>query len=380
MTTASPPHSLYVHVPVCRHRCGYCDFYSEVVPAAVTAVLVPGLLDELQRHCFRPSCVLDTVFVGGGTPTALPLPDLDQLLEGLAKYFSRDVAAEFTVEANPATVDPDRLSVLKQAGVNRLSIGAQSFHDPELTVLERTHTVADIRATVELCRHAGFDNLSLDLIFGIPGQSAATWRASLDAAIELGIDHLSCYGLTYEPGTRLWQQRAAGTVQPMDLDLEADLYDLTIDTLEAAGLRQYELSNFARPGAECRHNLCYWHNEPYVGVGPAAAGYVDGVRYKNVSDLRQYLERLSRGESVREDEERLDEAARARETAMLALRLSAGINRTRFRERFGDDPATGFADEIAHHVTRGLLEVDDEAIRLTRTGRRLANQVMIDFV
>ncbi len=378
MTISAACRALYVHVPYCRRRCGYCDFYSQVADESMPA-MVDALLAELRMYCRRQVPQLETLYVGGGTPTVLPPTELRRLLEVIGTYRAGD-AAEFTVEANPATVTPEVAAVLVQAGVNRISIGAQSFVADELRTLERLHGPDDIAATVHLCRAHGLRHVSLDLIFGIPGQTLDSWRSSLEAAVELAPEHISCYALTYEEGTPFQKRRQTGQLNPVDPDVEADMYELTLDLLPAAGYAQYEISNFARAGAECRHNLRYWHNLPYLGVGPSAAGFVDGVRYKNVADTVLYLSAVKAGRLPQVEQERLPPDRRARETAMLMLRLSAGIGRWDFQHRFGVDPLEFFAEAISRHKANGLVEVSSDSVRLTRAGRMLADQVIADFL
>ena len=380
MTTPQPIRALYLHVPLCRRRCGYCDFYSEVLDPPLVTPLIDAMLAELEWA--RGQCTLDleTVFVGGGTPTVLPPEQLERLLRAAGAPLRRDCQTEFTVEANPATVDALLARLLAAAGVNRISLGAQSFDPAELLTLERIHKTEDVVRTIDVCRTHGIRRISLDLIFGIPRQTLASWERSLRAALALTPEHLSCYALTYEPGTPLQAKLAAGEVERVDHDVEADMYELAIDLLAAAGYEQYEISNFARPGEECRHNLVYWRNEPYLGIGPSAAGYVDGTRYKNVADIRAYCDAVGAGRSPRCEEECLAPEQCARETAMLALRLNRGLDRRAFAERFGSDPAEYFADAVARHGAAGLLEVTGAAIRLTRRGRPLADTVIRDFL
>ena len=356
MTTPSAIHALYAHVPFCRTRCGYCDFYSTVLEPAAVEPLVSGLLTELDAARNRHELAFETIFVGGGTPTCLPPRQLERLLLACAEL-GRGGQIEFTVEANPATVTPETAAVLVAAGVNRVSVGAQSFDPDELQALERTHQPEQVGQTLEICRAQGIHDINLDLIFAIPGQTAASWRANLAAAIALEPTHLSCYGLTYEPGTRLHARLQAGEVRRVDEDLEADLYEMTIEILASAGYEHYEVSNFARPGARCRHNLTYWHNQPYLGIGPSAAGFVDGLRYKNVADIATYVREIAAGRPPHAEAERLAPEQRARETAMLALRLAEGLDRRSFTVRFGHDPVDFFADAVATHTQRGHLEV-----------------------
>lgn len=389
MTTPRVVASVYVHVPFCHTICGYCDFYSTVLDRATSGPLVETLICELEqalegRFDTPPAPPLEarirTLFVGGGTPTTLPPLELSRLLRRLAALPSGDGPPEFTVEANPATVGDRVAHLLVEAGVNRVSIGAQSFDPAELRVLERIHRPAQVEQTVRACRRAGIRALNLDLIFGVPGQTLESWLANLRAALALEPEHLSCYSLTYEPGTPLFEQQRAGRVQPVEASLEAAMYEAAIDTLTAAGFRHYEISNFARPGFECRHNLVYWHNEPYLGIGPSAAGFVGGVRYRNVPDTAEYVRAIRAARPPHVEQERLPPERRARETVMLELRLIEGLERRRFADRFGHDPATLYAEAIARHVALGLLELTPTHLRLTRAGLLLADTVIADFL
>lgn len=370
--------AIYAHVPFCQTICGYCDFYSVVYDKSATRPLVDALLAELDRHRSATPLDIQTLFVGGGTPTTLPPEELRRLLSALRACARRE--PEFTVEANPATVTAEKAAVLVECGVNRVSIGAQSFDPAELRVLDRIHRPAQVAQTVAICRAAGIRRVNLDLIFAVPGQTLDSWLRNLRTAVDLAPDHLSCYGLTYEPGTPLFDRLTAGAVSRLDADDEARMYEATIDALADAGYHQYEISNFARPGCECRHNLVYWENEPHVGLGPSAAGLVGGVRYKNVPDVAEYARTIRDGRWPRIHEERLPPDQRARETAVLGLRLNAGIDRARFSQRFGNDPARLFADPIARFAELGLVEVTDRAVRLTRRGRLVADTIVAEFV
>jgi oxygen-independent coproporphyrinogen-3 oxidase len=380
MTTPESIRTVYVHIPFCRRLCGYCDFYSGVPTEGTIGPLVDALLRELDGYSNRHELALETVLVGGGTPTSLPARELRRLLIRLSTLARRGAALEFTVEANPETVTPEIAMLLGSAGVNRVSIGAQSFDPADLAMLDRSHRVEQVAETVSACRAAGIAQVNLDLIFAIPGQTSATWLKSLKAAMALQSEHLSCYSLTFEPGTRLFEQLQAGAIERIDEDLDATLYEQTIDTLTAAGYGHYEISNFARPGCECRHNLAYWHNEPHVGIGPSAAGLVAGVRYRNVTDVAAYTRAVLEGRSPRTEEERRSDEQQARETAMLELRLTEGIDRRRFRQRYGADPVEFFAEPVQRHGTRGLLEVTDTHLRLTRSGLLLGDLVIADFL
>lgn len=374
--------SLYAHVPFCQTICGYCDFFSVLTDRKAFGPLVDALLAELETCRAAAANSLTTLFVGGGTPTTLPAAELSRLLKALHDFPHGTPAAdlEFTVEANPATVSTETAAVLVSAGVNRVSIGAQSFEPAELRVLDRIHQPPQVAQTIEICRRAGIENLNLDLIFAIPGQSLASWIGNLRRAIELGPEHLSCYALTYEQGTPLFERLAAGQLRRADTELEAEMYEATIDELARAGLAQYEISNFARPGRECRHNLVYWRNRPCFGIGPSASGFVDEVRYKNIPDVAEYARAISAGRLPRIQSERLSLDARARESAMLALRLNEGLDLAEFQRRFGSDPRALFADAIANHTAAGTLEQHGGALRLTGRGRLLGDTVCGDFL
>lgn len=376
---SSGPAAVYVHVPFCHTLCGYCDFYSVVLDRRAVHPLVDALLREWRAAAEPSSLRAESIFVGGGTPTTLPTGELARLLGAL--HARAAPGCEFTVEANPATVSPDVAATLAAHGVTRVSIGAQSFDPGELRVLERIHRPEQVAQTVRTCRAAGIGQVNLDLIFAVPGQSLDAWLASLRRALELGPDHLSCYGLTYEPGTPLYERLRSGGLTPCEAELEAEMYEATIETLAAAGFEHYEISNFARPGCACRHNLAYWRNEPYVGIGPSGAGYVDGVRYKNVPDHAAYVQAVRSGHSPRIEQERRSADGAARETMMLGLRLvREGVPRARFAARHGRDPVAWFGEPIERFAALGLLEVDAERVRLTRAGLLVGDSIIAEFV
>jgi len=371
--------ALYIHVPFCRARCGYCDFFSvtEAGPHTVKR-LVDGLIAELQARRRAMPGGPTTVFLGGGTPTVLPDPDLVRLLH--ATLAGGPLPNEITVEANPESLSPGKCDALAGCGVNRLSIGAQTFDAGELRFLERIHDVPAIETAVRRARQAGIRNLSLDLMFGIPGQTRESWAWSLKRAVELEVDHLSCYGLTYEPGTRLSQALQAGEVSRCDEELEAALYLQAIDTLTAAGYEHYEISNFARPGRACRHNLAYWRNEPSIGIGPSAAGYVDGRRYRNVAHLDAYIGRIEQTGLAEETSETLSGSELAGELVMLGLRMRDGLDMSDVHARSGVDVRTACAGAIADLEKRSLLRISGDRLALTRQGLLVADAVITDLM
>lgn len=373
LSTVGQPIGLYVHLPFCTTKCGYCDFYSlPTLPDQIDG-LVQSIDAELTAR--DPGRPIETVFIGGGTPTVLPA-------EALACVLSRIVRAagdvsEFTCEANPSSTDELKLEMLKRQGVTRMSFGAQSFHQDDLAVLQRIHDPAHIGESVQAARAAGFDNVNLDLIFGIPGQTPARWRETLRRAIELEPDHLSCYSLMYEPGTQLTKLRQQGALSPCDEDHEIEMFEMTGDVLAAAGYARYEISNFARPGRECRANIIYWENREYLGIGPSAVSYLDGVRRKNIADIRRYVERRggANGDIVAESEQ-LSPHDRALETAMQMMRLTAGIDRHRFVQLTGFDATELLAARLSRFVEIGLVGQEAQGWRFTPRGLMVSNRVL----
>jgi oxygen-independent coproporphyrinogen-3 oxidase len=323
---------------------------------------------------------VDTIFVGGGTPTRLDAGQLTRLLAMIARWFPLAAGGEWTVEANPETLDVARAEALVAGGVNRVSLGAQSFDAKLLRTLERHHDPGAVEGALELVRPR-FPRWSLDLIFGVPGSTLPDWESDLETALALGPSHLSCYGLVYEKGTPLWKQWQAGQVKAVDEELERAMFAHTIERLDRAGLGQYEISNFARCGHESRHNLVYWANDAYFGVGVGAARYVEGVRSVNTRELPAYLRRIEAGQPATGPTETLEPEARARETAVLMLRRTVlGIDRNDFARRTGRALDALVPDALARHTSGGLLEDDGRRVRFTRQGLFLADSVLCDML
>ena len=321
-----------------------------------------------------------TLFFGGGTPNAYAPERIAALVARLRDRFAIAAGAEISLEANPDRGLLERLEVLRAAGIGRLSFGVQSFDAEELRALGRRHTAADVADAVARARAAGFANVNVDLMFGAPHQTEERWRRSLEAAIALGVEHVSTYGLTIEEGTPYAQWYARDPAAFADDDLGARLYGLAIETLTAAGYEHYEISNFARPGFRSVHNANYWRNGAYVGLGVGAASYLGGVRSTNTRDRAAYEAAALAGTDIPGATERLEGAARAGEAAMLALRTSEGVDVHAFRERYGIDVFSHYARAIADFVDAGLLEADDRSVRLTVRGRFVANDVCAAFL
>ena len=372
---------LYVHVPFCFHKCHYCDFYSIT---RQTPERMEAFVDRVLREAdlWRGSPVgrsPTSVFFGGGTPSLLPHAAMARLLRGLRERFDLGGVAEWTVEVNPATADGDYLRMLRDNGVDRLSLGAQTFDPTELRTLERHHDPADVDAAIAMARIVGFERLSIDLIYAIPEQTLASWRRSLDRAIALGLEHVSCYGLTYEPNTPMTVRKRLGRIVPAEESLEVAMFRLARSRLADAGLSAYEISNHARPGRESLHNLAYWLGESYIGLGPSAASHVEGTRFRNTPHLRHWEQAIDAGQLGAIDAERLHATQRASELAMLNLRLTAGIETADFIRRTGSDPRVIFADAIGELRELGLLADDDGHLRLTDAAWPVADSVAARF-
>ncbi len=370
---------LYVHIPFCETKCGYCDFYSLAMKDRPTKPLVGAIVRELTQRRAATDEEVETIFVGGGTPTLLPVDGLKRLVDGIGAFIGGAVLKEFTVEANPASVDTEKIGVLRAGGVDRISMGAQSWHQAELTALERLHNPGDIVEGVRLCRAHDIGRINLDLIFGIIGQTMASWMDSLDRTIDLGVEHISCYALTYEPGTRLTALRDAGRLKPCDESLETEMYLAAIERLAKAGYEQYEISSFAQPGQRCMHNIVYWRNGSYVAVGPSAAGFVGGERYRNVPDLAEYVRRMDRDGTAEIERERITGATLAGETLMMGLRLNEGVELARLGIPAGAPLSPAVDRRIRLHGDGGLLEHHGDYLRLTPRGRLVGDAIISDL-
>lgn len=370
--------ALYVHVPFCRQKCSYCDFYSLPDSHNRATGYLRGILAELQQQRHQLTIPLQSIFLGGGTPTALPLDTLTELLGILGDM--KDADTEFSIEANPATLSPEMIDVLVAAGVNRVNVGVQSFQDQELQILNRVHDAATAHKAVAMLREAGIASVGLDLIYAIPTQTLASWKDSLQQALSLNLDHLSCYALTLEEGTPLDDAIRAGTYEEMDESLQLDCFQTAIEYARHAGLEHYEISNFAAKGKRCRHNLTYWHNRPYIGLGPAAASYVDRIRSTNTPDLDAWQEAMLEGKTPPRQQERLTGMAEMAETAMLALRMIDGLDRAEFRQRFGVDITEVFGPTIDRYFNQGALRLSASSLRIASWALFTSNTILADLL
>ncbi|MFQ5578332.1 MAG: radical SAM family heme chaperone HemW [Anaerolineae bacterium] len=385
---AVSPLSLYLHIPFCRVKCTYCDFNTYAGLEALFDDYTRALSQEITamgRNRQRPP--VHTIFIGGGTPTALPVSGLEAILAACRNAFAVAPGAEITSEANPGTVNAPYLRRLRRLGVNRLSLGAQSFQPAELRMLGRLHSAGAIGQTVAAARRAGFDNLNLDVMYGLPGQTLAAWHNTLTRAVALRPEHLSLYSLTLEPDTPLLARVTRGDLPRPDPDLAAEMYGLVDAMLVANGYTQYEISNWCLPGRECRHNLTYWRNRPYLGMGPGAHSFEANRRWWNVKPVPRYLTLAAAAPGsghphpALDGDEAISPVLEMGETVILGLRLTReGVSLPAFEARFGQPLAAVFGPAIRKLKALHLLQEETQRLRLTPQARLVSNQVFIHFL
>jgi oxygen-independent coproporphyrinogen-3 oxidase len=371
------PRAAYIHVPFCRHRCGYCNFTlvagrDDLVDDYLRAI-------EIELSWLTSPRDVDTLYFGGGTPTFLTPTQLRRLVEAVNHWFRLRADAEFTVEANPADVDAEMAGTLADLGATRVSLGGQSFRDEKLRLLERDHRAADVERATQLIRARGLQ-VALDLIFAAPGETLDEWSHDLRATIGLAPEHVSTYGLTFERGTAFWGRRLRGELAQVDEELEREMYALAIDSLTAAGFEHYEVSNFARPGCRSRHNQTYWSGGGYYAAGPGAARYIDGVREMNHRSTTTYLKRVLAGESPVAEREKLSPEARARELLVFGLRRIEGVSRRQFAKCTGFEIDGIVRDPLKRFVKLRLLEDSGDRVRLTREGLFVSDAIWPEFL
>ncbi|MCL4868538.1 MAG: radical SAM family heme chaperone HemW [Anaerolineae bacterium] len=380
--------SLYLHIPFCRHRCAYCDFNTYSSLSELKEVYAAALCAEITQVAAKDQRLVPTVFFGGGTPSLMSAESIGTILDTVRAGFALSPQAEITMEANPGTVDRPYLEAVRAAGVNRLSFGVQSANQDELIFLEREHTFAAVIEAVEMSRQAGFTNLNLDLIYGLPGQTMVRWEHSLQAILALEPEHISLYCLTIEPGTPMHRWLRNGQIEPPDPDAAADQYELALQMMAGHGFSHYEISNWAKPGFQCQHNLSYWRNQEYLGLGAGAHGHAAGYRYHLVKQPRVYIRRMQEGQARRypwssavAEVIPLSRADQMGETMMTQLRLlQEGVDAAAFQAQFGQTPTEAYPGIIETLIQNGLLQLVGEKIRLTERGFFLSNQVFYHFV
>ncbi len=375
--------SLYLHIPFCSHRCSYCDFNTYTSLAALQRPYAEALAQEITQVAGEQKRPVHTIFFGGGTPSIMLSAEMALILQAAHDHFALAPDAEITMEANPNSVTVDYLRAMRSLGINRLSFGVQSVIENELRLLDRKHDFATVVAAVEMARSAEFDNFNIDLIYGVPGQSLASWEQSIDAVLSLQPTHLSLYCLTIEPGTPMQRWLNNGEIAAPDPDLAADQFEMARSKMAAAGFDHYEISNWSLPGRHCEHNLSYWRNADYLGLGAGAHGYADGVRYHVVRQPRVYIRRIEEAarqayplSSAVAASLRPDLQEQIADTVITHLRLlHEGIDLARFEQAFGISAENAFGDDLTHLLDWGLLARQNGRLLLTEKGQFLSNQV-----
>lgn len=370
------PSSAYVHIPFCTQICYYCDFSKVFIKNQPVDAYLEHLIQETRSYEIGK---LRTLYIGGGTPTALSAQQLAYLLTELPKVMDLSEVEEFTIEANPGDLDPDKIAVLKDSQVNRVSLGVQTFDNKMLKKIGRSHQEQDIYDNIRHLKQAGFDNISIDLIYALPGQTMDQVKENVAKAINLDIPHMSLYSLILENHTVFMNRMRRGKLPLPKEELEAEMFEYIIEELEKAGFEHYEISNFSKPGFESRHNLVYWDNAEYYGLGAGASGYVDGIRYKNHGPIRHYLEAVEAGKA-RITEEHLTLEEKMEEELFLGLRKKTGVSKARFEEKFGVSFDQRYGQVVASLTEQGLLVPDDKQIRMTKRGLFLGDTVAEKFI
>lgn len=375
---------IYIHIPFCKQKCFYCDFPS----FAGRERLIDKYLTELSREMALTALKYGqdgkmapyTVYIGGGTPSWLDTDQLAKLFSAADEYIRFDQVAEFTIEANPGTLTKDKLRLMKESGVNRISIGVQSFDDNCLKKIGRIHRGKDAIESIQLAQQLGFNNISIDLMYGLPGQDMDILKKSVEQAIALQVQHISVYGLQLEEGTVFARQQAMGKLQlPTDELVEA-MYDYVAETLPAGGYNRYEISNYALSGYESKHNSLYWQDVPYIGFGAGAHAYWQGNRYENPTNIDAYMAMVRQGDILSNIEEKVDEKAHMEEFCFLGLRMTKGIDKEKFRETFNKDIYAVFDDSIKEMMDKGFLQEKEGALSLTKIGMKYGNIVFGAFI
>ena len=370
------PTSAYVHIPFCTQICYYCDFSKVFIKNQPVDSYLEHLLEEFQSYDIQK---LRTLYIGGGTPTALSAPQLEVLLNGLTKNLDLSALEELTIEANPGDLDADKIAVLKNSAVNRVSLGVQTFDNKMLKKIGRSHLEKDIYENIDRLKLAGFDNISIDLIYALPGQTMEQVKENVAKAIGLDIPHMSLYSLILENHTVFMNRMRRGKLPLPKEELEAEMFEYIIAELERAGFEHYEISNFSKSGFESRHNLMYWDNAEYYGIGAGASGYVNGVRYKNHGPIRHYLSAVEEG-NARITEEHLSQKEQMEEEMFLGLRKKSGVSMARFEEKFGRSFDELYGEIVRDLVQQGLMQIEGDRVRMTKRGLFLGDTVAERFI
>lgn len=374
--------SAYIHIPFCHHICHYCDFNKVYFKQQPVDEYIEMLIKEMNHARQKGNGEqLKTIFIGGGTPTALTATQLDRLLEGITlALLPSNELIEFAVEANPGELSLDKLKVLKNAGVNRLSIGVQSFNDELLKKIGRVHRKEDVFRTIEQAEQVGFNNMSIDLMYGLPGQTIDHFKDSLATAFTLNVKHFSAYSLIVEPKTVFYNLMQKGKLSLPPQELEAQMYEVSMEQMEKHGFKQYEISNYAIPGYESNHNLTYWNNDYYYGFGAGAHGYLNGVRTSNIGPIKKYMEQIEQTGEAYNSKNAVSNEEGMEEEMFLGLRKTAGVNKEMFYKKFQVQMENVFSEQINKLVKQGLIINEEQAIKLTHQGKLLGNEVFQEFI
>ena len=397
---------LYIHIPFCMKKCAYCDFLSGPAPRETIDRYVTALTAEIRQYRkLAENYRVTTIFFGGGTPSILSGGQMREIFDALRDVFDIEADAEITMEANPGTVTEENLLVYRACGFNRISFGLQSVNDEELKLLGRVHTMRQFEESYDLARKTGFQNINIDLISAIPGQTVASWERTLDTVIRMEPEHISAYSLIIEEGTPFYEIYGEGAKEERssrcknclpedgeqmdtgknfpklpDEEEERRMYEVTAEKLEAAGYLQYEVSNYAKPGYACRHNKGYWQRVEYLGIGTGAASLIENERYQHISDTDLYIRADGNLDQIEEEREKLDWNAQVEETMFLGLRMKEGVSKNKFRERYHREIQEVYGDVLEKLKAEGLIREEEERIFLTKRGNDLSNYVLAQFL
>ncbi len=370
--------ALYIHIPFCKNKCFYCDFPSFSGKEALMINYAEALSKEIENTC--QDKLISTIFIGGGTPTYLCIEGWKIIAKSIKKLNFVKENFEFTVEGNPNSFKVEQLEIFKEIGVNRISMGLQAVQDAHLKAIGRIHTIDDFKKSYAMLREAGFNNINVDLMFGLPKQSLAQWMESLEEVVKLNPEHLSCYSLIIEEGTKFYNLYESDSLLLPSEDVERDMYAGAIEFLKHNGYHQYEISNFAKDGLDCKHNKIYWNLENYIGCGSSSHSYLDGIRYRNESNIEKYIVDMKNENSGIVEEIKNSEKDDIEEFMFLGLRLVEGVSIEKFKQRFKVSIFEKYEDVIEKHINMGLLKLENQRLFLTSKGIEFSNQVMSDFI
>lgn len=373
--------AIYIHIPFCIKKCSYCDFFSFDCYDYLKDDYKEALLCEMSTYKNKLlGYKVTSVFIGGGTPTVYNGKELSDIINRCRNLFNIDNSAEITVEANPGTVSREKLEYLYQAGVNRISMGQQAWQLSHLKLLGRIHGNTELINNINAARKVGFQNINIDIMFGLPYQTMDDWKETVSRVCELDIDHISMYSLKVEQGTQMYKLYKEKPTIFADDELDREMYHWASNFIEVNGLNKYEISNFAKDGKECLHNLTYWHNNEYIGLGPSAHSLFGGLRFSNITDIKHYIDLLNKGDNIIEKNEVIDLKTEIFETIMLGLRLKKGLDREAFFNRFGKDITSYYSDVIEKLNSMELLKINDNSLYLTDRGMDIQNSVLVEFL